>query len=308
MTDTPDRDAPAAAGSSDAEAVKGERIAKYLARAGLCSRRDAERLIAEGRVKVDGHKLDTPATLVTGDEQIVVDGKPVLAPEPARLWRYHKPSGVVTTHKDPEGRPTVFEKVADRLPRVISVGRLDINSEGLLLLTNDGELARRLEHPSNGWVRRYRVRVHGIVKPEVLATLERGVTIDGVRYGAINAVLDRQQGTNAWVTVSLTEGKNREVRKVMEHLGYTVTRLLRISYGPFHLGMLDRGAVEEVPAKVLREQLGRGKGGGKAEKTASRDTTGRAVAKARKRSRPASGGGGGGAAGKGAKTARGRKP
>jgi 23S rRNA pseudouridine2605 synthase len=283
------------------EADKGERIAKYLARAGLCSRRDAEKLIAEGRVRVNGHKLDTPATLVTGSEQIVVDGKPVLTPEPPRLWRYHKPAGVVTTHKDPEGRPTVFEKVGDRLPRVISVGRLDINSEGLLLLTNDGELARKLEHPSQGWVRRYRVRVHGTVKPETLAILERGVTIEGVKYGPIQAVLDRQTGANAWVTVSLKEGKNREVRRVMEHLGYTVTRLLRISYGPFHLGMLERGAVEEVPTRVLKDQLGRGPATGDKPKKKSADTTGRAVAKPRK-VRPGAKKGGG----KGPGGARGR--
>lgn len=278
-------DTTAAAGHDPApEAEKGERIAKYLARAGLCSRRDAEKLIAEGRVRVNGKKLDTPAVLVTGDEQIIVDGKPVLAPEPPRLWRYHKPAGIVTTHKDPEGRPTVFDKVADRLPRVISVGRLDINSEGLLLLTNDGELARKLEHPSQGWVRRYRVRVHGIVKPETLATLERGVTVEGVKYGPIHAALDRQTGTNAWITVSLKEGKNREVRRVMEHLGYTVTRLIRISYGPFHLGMLERGAVEEVPTRVLKDQLGRGPGEQKEgrPKKNSADTTGRAIAKPRK--------------------------
>ncbi|EKV32130.1 Ribosomal large subunit pseudouridine synthase B [Caenispirillum salinarum AK4] len=284
MTDDRPDDTPAPGPDAAPEAEKGERIAKYLARAGLCSRRDAERLIGEGRVRVNGKKLDTPAVLVTGDEQIVVDGKPVLAPEPPRLWRYHKPAGVVTTHKDPEGRPTVFDKVADRLPRVISVGRLDINSEGLLLLTNDGELARKLEHPSQGWVRRYRVRVHGIVKPETLATLERGVTVEGVKYGSIHAVLDRQTGTNAWVTVSLKEGKNREVRRVMEHLGYTVTRLIRISYGPFHLGMLERGAVEEVPTRVLKDQLGRGPGEQKEgrPKKNSADTTGRAVAKPRK--------------------------
>ncbi|WP_404382486.1 pseudouridine synthase [Caenispirillum salinarum] len=284
MTDDRPDNTPAAGPDTAPEAEKGERIAKYLARAGLCSRRDAEKLIGEGRVRVNGKKLDTPAVLVTGDEQIVVDGKPVLAPEPPRLWRYHKPAGVVTTHKDPEGRPTVFEKVADRLPRVISVGRLDINSEGLLLLTNDGELARKLEHPSQGWVRRYRVRVHGTVRPETLATLERGVTVEGVKYGPIHAALDRQTGANAWVTISLKEGKNREVRRVMEHLGYTVTRLIRISYGPFHLGMLERGAVEEVPTRVLKDQLGRGPGEQKEgrPKKNSADTSGRAVAKPRK--------------------------
>lgn len=282
MTDQPDDITPAGAEPAAPDA-KGDRLAKYLARAGIASRRDAEKLIAERRVKVDGRVVETPATLVTGDEQITVDGKPVLPPEPARLWRYHKPAGVVTTHKDPEGRPTVFEKVSDRLPRVISVGRLDINSEGLLLLTNDGELARKLEHPSNGWVRRYRVRVHGYVKPEVLATLEKGVTIEGIHYGPVTATLDRQTGANAWVTVALTEGKNREVRRVMEHLGYTVTRLLRVSYGPFHLGLLERGDLDEVPAKVLREQLG---GQKKAKPKGEGHAGGTAVAKPKKRLRP----------------------
>ncbi len=235
---------------------KGERIAKRLARAGVCSRRDAERWIAEGRVVVNGHRLDTPAVLVQPGDVVVVDGKPVAEPERTRVWRYHKPAGLMTTHKDPEGRPTVFERLPEDMPRVISVGRLDYASEGLLLLTNDGELARRLELPSNSWIRRYRVRVHGEVDPERLLELEKGLTVDGVRYGPIKALLDRQKGANAWVTVSIREGKNREVRRVFEHLGWPVLRLIRVAYGPFQLGSLEEGAVEEVPAKVFKEQLG----------------------------------------------------
>jgi 23S rRNA pseudouridine2605 synthase len=235
---------------------KGERIAKRLARAGLCSRRDAERWIAQGRVAVGGKVLDSPALTVMPGDDIRVDGKPLPSDEPARLWRYHKPPGLVTTHHDPQGRPTVFDRLRGELPRVISVGRLDLNSEGLLLLTNDGGLARALELPSRGWLRRYRLRVHGAVDPARLAALEAGITIGGVAYGSIRAMLDRQQASNAWLTVSLREGKNREIRRVMEHLGLAVTRLIRIAYGPFQLGELPRGAVEEVPRRVLREQLG----------------------------------------------------
>jgi 23S rRNA pseudouridine2605 synthase len=237
-------------------AEKGERIAKLLARAGLCSRRDAERWIAEGRVSVDGKVLTSPALALTGVHDIRVDGKPIPEAEPARLWRYHKPAGLVTTHRDERGRPTVFEKLPPELPRLISVGRLDLNSEGLLLLTNDGALARELELPARGWLRRYRVRVHGAVDPARLKALEEGVTIDRIAYGPIRAALDREQGSNAWLTVSLREGKNREIRRVMEHLGLGVTRLIRIAYGPFQLGDLPRGALEEVPRRVLREQLG----------------------------------------------------
>ncbi len=241
---------------AEATAAKGERIAKRLARAGLCSRRDAERWIAEGRVAVDGKVLTSPALAVTEASDIRVDGKPIPAAEPARLWRYHKPAGLVTTHRDEQGRATVFDRLPPELPRVVSVGRLDLNSEGLLLLTNDGELSRALELPSRGWLRRYRVRVHGTVDPARLAALEAGVTIDGMAYGPIRAVLDREQGSNAWLTVSLHEGKNREIRRVMEHLGLGVSRLIRIAYGPFQLGDLPRGAIEEVPRKVVREQLG----------------------------------------------------
>jgi 23S rRNA pseudouridine2605 synthase len=236
-----------------------ERVAKRLARAGLCSRREAERWVEMGRVSVNGRVLDSPACVVGPGDIVLVDGKPLAEPEKTRLWRYHKPAGLVTTHKDPEGRPTVFQHLPDGMPRVISVGRLDLNSEGLLLLTNDGELARRLELPSNAWVRRYRVRVHGEVSEEVLARLDKGITIDGMEYGAIKATLDRRQGANAWLTVSLREGKNREIRRVMDYLGWPVSRLIRVSYGPFQLGTLAEGGAEEVPGKVLREQMGEGK-------------------------------------------------
>jgi 23S rRNA pseudouridine2605 synthase len=235
-----------------------ERIAKVIARAGLCSRRDAERWIAEGRVAVNGEILTSPAVTVTADSDIRVDGRKLPEPERPRLWRYHKPVGLVTTHRDEKGRPTVFGALPAGLPRLISIGRLDLNSEGLLLLTNDGALARRLELPATGWIRRYRVRVHGAVDAARLASLASGVAIEGVAYGPIRAALDRTQGSNAWLTLSLQEGKNREVRRVLEHLGLPVTRLIRVAYGPFQLGNLERGAIEEVQAKVLREQLGGG--------------------------------------------------
>jgi len=233
-----------------------ERIAKVLARAGVCSRRDAERWIADRRVSVDGRILTTPAVTVTAANDIRVDGKPLPTPERARLWRYHKPAGLVTSHRDEKGRPTVFDALPKDLPRLISVGRLDLNSEGLLLLTNDGALARWLELPSTGWMRRYKVRVHGEAEPERLAALAKGITVDGVSYGPIRASLERRQGSNAWIAMALREGRNREVRRVLEHLGFQVTRLIRLSYGPFQLGNLARGAVAEVPKKVLAEQLG----------------------------------------------------
>jgi 23S rRNA pseudouridine2605 synthase len=239
-----------------AEPPKGERVAKLMARAGLCSRRDAERWIAEGRVSLDGRVLDSPAVTATEASNLRVDGKPIPQQEPARLWRYHKPAGLVTTHRDEKGRPTVFERLPPELPRVVSVGRLDLTSEGLLLLTNDGGLARALELPSRGWVRRYRVRVHGAIEAARLKALERGLTLDGISYGPIRAELERAQGSNAWLAVSLQEGKNREIRRVLAHFGVDVTRLIRIAYGPFQLGHLARGAVEEVPRRVLREQLG----------------------------------------------------
>jgi len=233
-----------------------ERVAKLLARAGLCSRRDAERWITAGRVSVDGQVLTSPAVTVTAASEIRVDGTPLADPERPRLWRYHKPAGLVTTHRDERGRPTVFDALPKELPRVISVGRLDLNSEGLLLLTNNGALARRLELPATGWLRRYKVRVHGEVDPDHLAALENGITIEGVAYGSIRASLDRRQRSNAWIALALREGKNREVRRVLEHLGLPVTRLIRLSFGPFQLGNLARGEVAEVPKKVLAEQLG----------------------------------------------------
>ena len=238
------------------EVAAPERIAKLLARAGLCSRRDAERWIAAGRVAIDGHVLTTPAVTVTVANEVRVDGVPLPTPERPRLWRYHKPAGLVTTHRDEKGRQTVFDVLPKELPRVVSVGRLDLNSEGLLLLTNDGALARRLELPATGWLRRYKVRVHGEVDPDRLAALEKGITIDGVAYGPIRASLERRQGSNAWVALALREGKNREVRRVLEHLGLPVTRLIRLSFGPFQLGNLARGEIAEVPKKVLAEQLG----------------------------------------------------
>jgi 23S rRNA pseudouridine2605 synthase len=242
------------------EPAAPQRIAKVLARAGLCSRRDAERWVAEGRVAVDGKVLTSPAVNVTDASDIRVDGHPLPEPERARLWRYHKPAGLVTTHRDEKGRATVFAALPKELPRLISIGRLDLNSEGLLLLTNDGALARRLELPATGWIRRYKVRVHGFIDEARLVSLEKGVTIDGIAYGAIRAQLERQQGSNAWLAFALREGKNREVRKVLEHLGYPVTRLIRLSYGPFQLGHLSRGDIEEVPKSVLADQLGKGDG------------------------------------------------
>jgi 23S rRNA pseudouridine2605 synthase len=240
------------------ESSKGERIAKRLARAGICSRRDAERLIVAGRVAVDGKKLVSPAFNVTDKNRITVDGEPVEAPEPPRLWRYHKTSGTITTARDPKGRPTVFGKLPPEMPRVVSIGRLDFNTEGLLLLTNDGELARHMELPQNAWLRHYRVRVYGHVDAKRLAALAKGVTISGIHYEPIKAILETEktEGTNSWLSVSLREGKNREIRKVMEHLGLQVTRLLRVSFGPFQLGKLPRGGIEEVPRRELRAALG----------------------------------------------------
>lgn len=237
-------------------AEKAERIAKVLARRGLCSRREAERWIAEGRVAVDGRVLASPALNVGAGQRVAVDGKAIPELEPTRLWRYHKPRGLLTTASDPQGRPTVFQRLPAELPRVVAVGRLDLASEGLLLLTNDGELKRRLELPTTGWVRRYRVRVHGRVEAKALARLAKGMVVDGVSYGPVSARLDRQQPSNAWLTISLSEGKNREVRRLCRHLGWPATRLIRVAYGPFQLGHLPPGAVEEVPRKVLREQLG----------------------------------------------------
>lgn len=232
------------------------RIAKAMAKAGLCSRRDAEAWIADGRVELNGRKLTTPAVVVSPGDRILVDGAPLPAHAPPELWRYHKPRGRVTTHKDPEGRPTVFEAMPEDMPRVISIGRLDFNTEGLLLLTTDGDLARHLELPATGWLRRYRVRAHGDVAPETLTKLADGVTVDGVAYGAIEAKIDSKQGGNVWLSVALREGKNREVRNVMASLGLAVNRLIRVSYGPFQLQALAIGQVEHVKRRILADQLG----------------------------------------------------
>ena len=239
----------------DGSAARGERSAKWLARAGVASRRDAEKLLGEGVVAVNGTPVTHPATFIEPGDIVQVRGAVVDAPDRTRLWRYHKPEGLVTSHRDPEGRPTVFDALPPGLPRVVSVGRLDLNSEGLLLLTNDGALARRLELPANGWTRRYRVRAYGVIDDRALGGLVRGVAVDGVRYGPIEALVDARTGANSWLSVALREGRNREVRKVMAHLGLRVTRLIRVAYGPFQLGNLARGAVDEVSGKVLREQL-----------------------------------------------------
>ncbi len=233
-----------------------ERVAKAIARSGLCSRREAEALIEEKRVSVNGALIESAALDVVPSDTVLVDGKPLSAREPPRLWRYYKPKGRVTTHKDPEGRPTVFEALPENLPRLISVGRLDFNTEGLLLLTNDGDLARHLELPSTGWTRRYRVRAFGQVSEAQLQELAGGLTIQRMSYGPIEASLEREQGDNVWISVSIREGKNREVRRIMEHLGLTVNRLIRVSFGPFMLGELETGQIEEVKTAVLKDQLG----------------------------------------------------
>ena len=241
--------------SETSEPPKPERIAKVMARAGLCSRREAERWIADGRVVVDGEVLQTPAFTVTSANSIVVDGKVVGGRAETKLWRYHKPPGLLVSNSDPEGRPTIFERLPPYLPRVVTVGRLDMNSEGLLLLTNNGELARFMEHPSTGWIRHYRVRVNGRVNEKSLEKLANGITVSGIKYGSIKATLDRQQGANAWLNMSLTEGKNREVRKVLEHLELPVSRLIRTTYGPFQLGKMERGGVEESGRRMLRDSV-----------------------------------------------------
>ncbi|RUV29697.1 pseudouridine synthase, partial [Mesorhizobium sp. M5C.F.Ca.IN.020.32.2.1] len=241
---------------AEATEEAGERIAKRLARAGLASRRDAEELIAAGRVKVNGRVLSSPAFNVMPGDIIHLDGMEIPPIERTRLFLFHKPAGVVTTNRDPEGRKTVFDVLPAELPRLMTIGRLDINTEGLLLLTNDGGLARVLELPATGWLRRYRVRVHGKVEESALAGLREGIAVDGVFYGAIEATLDREQGTNAWLTLGLREGKNREVRNILGSLGLDVTRLIRISYGPFQLDDLPEGHVLEIKGRVLRDQLG----------------------------------------------------
>ncbi|MDG1469966.1 MAG: pseudouridine synthase [Ascidiaceihabitans sp.] len=243
-TDTP-KDAP-----------KGDRIAKVLARAGVASRRDAERMIEAGRVFMNGTKVERAALNVLPSDNITVDGKPISEPEPERLWLYHKPVGLVTSDRDEKGRKTIYDDMPDDLPRVICVGRLDINSEGLLLLTNDGGIKRKLELPSTGWLRRYRVRIKGRPTDETFAPLRRGITVDGETFQPMQIQLDRQQGANAWLTVGLREGKNREIRRAMMDIGLSVNRLIRISYGPFQLGDLKPGGVEEIRRKVMRDQLG----------------------------------------------------
>jgi 23S rRNA pseudouridine2605 synthase len=238
------------------EDKKGERIAKFLARAGIASRRDAEKIITAGRVIVDGKKLDHPAFLVRPGMKITVDGKPVKTPEATRLWRYHKPEGLITSARDPQNRPTVFEHLPKNMPRVISVGRLDLNSEGLLLLTNDGGVARFME--KSDLPRSYRVRIHLAgqgVDEEALKKLERGVTVEGIRYKGVKAALEHAKGDNAWLNVTLQEGKNREIRRIMEHLGYRVNRLIRVGFGPFQLGRLEKGVVEEIPHAHIKKAL-----------------------------------------------------
>ncbi|MDZ7906107.1 MAG: pseudouridine synthase [Cypionkella sp.] len=234
----------------------GERIAKVLSRAGIASRREAERMIELGEVSVNGAVITSPALNVTAADKITVNGRPVSEPEPARLWLYYKPEGLVTSASDEKGRETVFDNLPPELPRVMSVGRLDLNSEGLLLLTNDGGLKRRLELPSTGWLRKYRVRINGNPMDPDLEPLRKGIVVDGEKFQPMQVVIDRIQGANAWLTVGLREGKNREIRRAMAEIGLTVNRLIRISYGPFRLGDLTPGAVEEVKPRVLREQLG----------------------------------------------------
>ncbi|TIQ40096.1 MAG: pseudouridine synthase [Mesorhizobium sp.] len=261
--DRPPRDAAPGQGGfkprprpAEAAPEAGERIAKRLARAGIASRRDAEELIAAGRIKVNGKVLSSPAFNVMADDVIHLDGTEIPPIERTRLFLFHKPAGVVTTNRDPEGRKTVFDVLPADLPRLMTIGRLDINTEGLLLLTNDGGLSRVLELPATGWLRRYRVRVHGKVEESALAGLREGIAVDGVFYGSVEASLDREQGTNAWLTIGLREGKNREVKNILGALGLDVTRLIRISYGPFQLEDLPEGHVLEIKGRVLREQLG----------------------------------------------------
>jgi len=242
------------------DAPDGERIAKVLARRGVASRREVERMIEAGRISLDGRKVKTPATFVTPASRIAIDGKPVEEADRARLWLYHKPKGLITTHRDPQGRPTVFDHLPKDLPRVVSVGRLDLNTEGLLLLTNDGALAHHLESPKTGWIRRYRVRAYGDISVHNSRRLADGVTIDGIRYGPIalekEAAKEDRQAKNAWYSVSLREGKNREVRIVLEHFGLSVNRLIRVSYGPFHLGKLQPGETRPVSPSVFKEMIG----------------------------------------------------
>ncbi len=234
----------------------GDRVAKVIARSGRASRREAERLIAEGRVRVNGRVIDSPALNVTAADRVEVDGTEIGPPDTPRLWLHHKPAGLVTTAKDEKGRPTVFDNLPEGMPRVVSVGRLDLNSEGLLLLTNDGGIKRRLELPATGWLRKYRARVNGTPEDADLEPLRRGIAVGGERFRPMEVTLDRQQGANAWLTIGLREGKNREIRRALEAIGLPVSRLIRVSFGPFRLGDLKPGAVEEVKPRVVRDQLG----------------------------------------------------
>lgn len=252
----PDFDKRAPRDAAPVKKKSGERIAKIVSRAGLCSRRDAEEWIVQGRVAVNGRVINSPALDITANDVVTIDGKPLPERERTRLFLFHKPRGLMTTHSDPEGRPTVFDNLPEGLPRLISIGRLDFNTEGLLLLTNDGGLARALELPDTGWLRRYRVRAHGEVTQAQLDALKKGVEVDGVKYGSIDATLERDKGANVWIVFAIREGKNREVRNVMAHLGLEVNRLIRISYGPFQLGEIEEGQVEEIKSRVLRDQLG----------------------------------------------------
>ncbi len=238
------------------DAKTGERIAKRLARAGVASRREVERMIAAGRISVNGKRLDSPALNVSDSDTILVDNRPVAAAEPARLWRYHKPAGLVTSARDEKGRATVFDRLPPELPRVMSIGRLDLTSEGLLLLTNDGELKRKLELPSTGWVRKYRVRANGNASDQRLQPLRDGIMVGREQFQPMSVDFDKQSGANVWLTIGLREGKNREIRRALEAVGLIVNRLIRVSYGPFQLGDLARGGVEEVRPKILRDQLG----------------------------------------------------
>jgi len=240
----------------DTKPPEGDRIAKVLARAGVASRRDAEKMILAGRIAVNGKIIDRAALNITAADKVTVDGKPMTPPEPPRLWLYHKPLGLVTTTRDEQGRPTIYDKLPPELPRVMTVGRLDLNSEGLLLLTNDGGVKRQMELPSTGWLRKYRVRVNGRPTDAQLEPIRTGLTVDSEHFQPMSVTIDRQQGANAWLTVSLREGKNREIRRALQDIGLSVNRLIRISYGPFQLNTLKAGAVEEIRRKVLRDQLG----------------------------------------------------
>lgn len=252
----PKKTSKTASSSEGKGELKGERIAKVLARAGVASRREAEKMIVDGRISVNGKPIKSPALNVLPGAKILCDGKPIAEPDPPRLWRYHKKRGLVTTERDPQGRPTVFAAMPKELPRVVSVGRLDINTEGLLLMTNDGGLKRYLELPETGWLRRYRVRAYGRPDMKRLEEIKKGVVVDRVVYREVELEIERQQGDNFWLTIALREGKNREIKKLLDYAGLQVNRLIRLSFGPFQLGSLEAGAVEEIPRRVLRQQLG----------------------------------------------------